>query len=262
MLMKKYFAVVFLLVSISYPQGKIHTINSDLIPYTDTLLVFTPVKSSGTPLPAVILLHGYSGDYTQWSRNSNLQEYADIYNCIIITPSGFFDSWYINSPLNNRSQYESYFTSRLLPYIINTLRADSAKIFLSGLSMGGFGAISLILHFPDKIKAAASTSGVLNLEPFIGKWGLPKILGSGGKIDSVYKLVSPLNRLNKSEKISNILLIDCGTEDFAYTGNVQFYQRAVEMGYNITFISRPGNHTHQYWKQALPYHFLFFSKLF
>lgn len=261
--MKKAIFILLFYSSVVIGQGKLYTIDSKLIPETDSLLVFVPAQyTANDKLPCVILLHGYSGSYLQWSKNSNLQEYADIYRCMIVTPSGFFDSWYLNSPLLKNSQYAEYFKHVFLPYVVDSLKSDPQRIFISGLSMGGFGAVSLLLNNPKLLKAAASTSGVLNLVPFSGKWGLSKLFGNDSNAVDFYKKFSPHFLLDDREKFSNSLLIDCGTEDFAYQVNSEFYTKAVSLGYNITFISRPGSHTHQYWRDALPYHFLFFSKLF
>lgn len=261
--MKKAIFILLFCSSVVIGQGKLYTIDSKLIPETDSLLVFVPAQyTANDKLPCVILLHGYSGSYLQWSKNSNLQEYADIYRCMIVTPSGFFDSWYLDSPLLKNSQYSSYFQKILLPFINDSLRADPKRIFISGLSMGGFGAVSLLLNNPKLLKAAASTSGILNLVPFMGNWGLSKLFGTGEKSANYYKNFSPHFLLDKFNKVPNPLLIDCGTGDFAYQVNSEFYTKAVSLDYNITFISRPGSHTHQYWRDALPYHFLFFSKLF
>ncbi|MCK6615736.1 MAG: esterase family protein [Ignavibacteriaceae bacterium] len=236
---------------------------SGRIPYADTILVTMPDKEIGNEkLPAVFLLHGWSGDFRQWDKITDLQQLADQYLCYIISPSGFYDSWYINSPVREDIQYQSYFINELLPLIINTFNIDSKNVFVSGLSMGGFGALSLLLHYPDKIKAAGSTSGVLDLTPFPNRWGLEKVLGQYKDYGERYYVYSPMGKLVVSSAFINKIIIDCGTEDFAYEVNREFYNLAKQKKLDIQFISRPGGHTWQYWKESIPYHFLFFSRQF
>lgn len=233
------------------------------IPYADTILITIPDKEfTEEKLPAVFLLHGWSGDFSQWNSITDLQTLADKYLCFIVTPSGFFDSWYINSPVKKEIQYQDYFMNELLTLLIHSFPIDEKNIFVSGLSMGGYGALSLMLNYPERIKSAASTSGVLNLLPFPGKWGLEKILGHYEEFKERYFAYSPAGILSNAPAITNKILIDCGTEDFAYTVNQEFYHSAKEKKIDIHFITRPGAHTRKYWQESIHYHFLFFSRQF
>ena len=81
---------------------------------SDTILVFKPREYNQTEkFPLVYLLHGYSENYKQWSQTTDLQKLADYYGFIIVTPDGF-TSYYINSPINNSSQYEDFFFKELV----------------------------------------------------------------------------------------------------------------------------------------------------
>lgn len=256
---------VFLLLLVCSAFGTQQTVimTSGNIPYADTILITIPDKEfASEKLPAVFLLHGWSGDFRQWDKITDLQKLADQYHCIVITPSGFYDSWYIDSPVKEDIQYQSYFMNELLTLLVHSFPIDEKNIFVSGLSMGGYGALSLLLNYPDRIKSAASTSGVLNLTPFPGKWGLEKVLGAYPDYKERYFAFSPAGLLDTISVITNKILIDCGTEDFAYAVNKEFYDKAAEKKCDIHFISRPGAHTRQYWQESIPYHFLFFSQQF
>ncbi|MCC6549236.1 MAG: alpha/beta fold hydrolase [Ignavibacteriaceae bacterium] len=254
---------IFLLSCSTFCTQQTVIMTSANIPYADTVLITVPdIVFNAEKRPAVFLLHGWSGDFRQWNNITDLQKLADQYLCYIITPSGFFDSWYINSPLISNQQYQSYFMNELLALLVHSFPIDENNIYVSGLSMGGYGALSLLLNYPDRIKSAASTSGVLNLTSFPGKWGLEKILGDYEEFKDRYFKYSPAGILDTTSFIANKILIDCGTEDFAYAVNQEFYISAKTKKVDIHFISRPGAHTRKYWQESIPYHFLFFSQQF
>ncbi len=58
--------------------------------------------------PVVYLLHGSGGDYTDWTANSRIGKLADRYHVILVMPDGGHESWYIDSPVDPRSRYETY----------------------------------------------------------------------------------------------------------------------------------------------------------
>ena len=66
--------------------------------------------------PVVYLLHGANGDYSNWPRKKNLHELADRYGVIFVCPDGQ-DSWYFDSPIDPKMQFETYISSELLSYI-------------------------------------------------------------------------------------------------------------------------------------------------
>ena len=60
-------------------DGRMIVISSEHLRCDDTLLVFSPSgKEKARDLPVLFLLHGWSGNYTDWSRNKDLQKLADL----------------------------------------------------------------------------------------------------------------------------------------------------------------------------------------
>src|SRR5439155_2587786 len=54
------------------------------------------------PLPVVYLLHGYSGDFSNWiNKVPALKSYADDYRLMIVCPDGDYSSWYFDSPVDS-----------------------------------------------------------------------------------------------------------------------------------------------------------------
>ena len=57
--------------------------------------------------PVLYLLHGAYGCYSDWSKKTDLHRLANKYNVIIVCPDGQ-DSWYFDSPVDPKMQFETY----------------------------------------------------------------------------------------------------------------------------------------------------------
>jgi S-formylglutathione hydrolase FrmB len=131
-----------------------------------TYLTITPELTSEDPrLPAVILLHGAEGNHKYFTNNlgSDLSDMAKRLKLIIIMPDGGPFGWYLDSPIRDESQIETYLINELLPDALSRFPIDPNKIAISGISMGGHGALSLALKYPGRFKAISSISGVIDL---------------------------------------------------------------------------------------------------
>lgn len=260
--MKK-IAIIFLLgitiVSCSKKQPELLTIKSDLIPDIDSILVFTPDDYKLTNnYPLVILLHGWSGNYGDWNKLTDVQLLSDSYNFIVATPDGFYDSWYLNSPLIANSQYENYFLSELFPKLLSDYSIDTTKVFITGLSMGGHGAMTLFLKHPNLFKSVGSTSGIVDITAFPENWGMKNKLGELNSNREIWEMNSALYILDSTSFINKTFILDCGTEDFAYDVNLDFAHKAKKLGFNFMFYSIPGDHTSKHWTKMIEKHFEFF----
>src|SRR5579859_7795339 len=61
-----------------------------------------PSGKSGTRLPVLYLLHGWSGSYAQWPGLApQLKDKADELNILIVCPDGGYNSWYFDSPVDS-----------------------------------------------------------------------------------------------------------------------------------------------------------------
>ena len=258
--MKKIVITLFLLLSFELFGQDTLIFERDYIPWPDTTLVFTPthIKSK---IPMLILLHGWSGNYTQWSHEINLHEYSNRYGWIIVTPGGFYDSWYVNSPRKKNSQFETFFWQDLIPELFKKYPIDSSKIFISGLSMGGHGAMTLFLKNPNFFLSAGSTSGILDLTYFPNRWSMKNALGGIEKYPEAWKNNSAIYLLKNIAGTNKQIIFDCGTEGFAYEVNRRFFEKCRELKIKATFISQPGKHTHSYWRKSIKEHFFFFDQL-
>lgn len=239
----------------------LQTYTSPYIPKTDSVLVFTPKNyQHKQSYPAVFMLHGWSGNFRGWSRIVDLQGYADKYNFIIICPDGFYESWYLDSPKKPNWQYETYFFKKLLPSLKKQYSMDTNRLFITGLSMGGHGAMYLFLRHSEVFLSAGSTSGVLDLSySALRRTSIPKLLGKFNL--EKWKPYIAIYQLDSIKNKGKHIIFDCGTEDHLYKANNAFRKRCNELQINATYITRSGRHTRTYWRGSIQAHFDFFKKL-
>jgi S-formylglutathione hydrolase FrmB len=242
-------------------------LKSTFLKSPDTSLVFMPKNMDymADNLPVLIMLHGYGGDYKQWNNIINIQEYADKYHFIIVCPDGGGkDSWYFDSPILKDSKYESFFIEEYLPYIKNNYPVDTNGIFITGLSMGGHGAMYLFLRHPELFASAGSTSGVLDLNYSGLKYSsLSNKLGEYNDNQERFDEYSSIKYLdNVKFGTSHPFIFDCGNKDHLYQANKNFKAKCDSLGINAFYFSFPGRHNRMYWKESIPWHFEFFNRVY
>lgn len=253
----------FLLSLVSLRAQDTLVLKSSYLKTDDSVLVFKPTDYSvSAKYPAVFLLHGHSANYKSWSKLADLQQLADQYEFIIFCPDGLKRSWYINSPNKDSLQYESFFMKEFLPRMQKKYKLDSTRLFITGASMGGHGAMWLFLQHPDVFLSAGSTSGVLNLR-YSGfkKTTLSYLLGPYSESNTLFDDYSVVNHLYKIRGLNKEIIFDSGTEDYLYITSRKFREKCDELKIKATYIARPGAHTGGYWSESILDHFRFFSKI-
>ena len=240
-----------------------HILKSNLMPGDDTVWVITPQSyDTSEYYPAIYLLHGVMGNYRSWYELINLQEYADKYRFIIICPDGFSDSYYLNSQVDTSWQIERFFSEVLYPKMLEIYSIDKDKIFITGLSMGGTGAMYIFLKNPELFLSAGSTSGIMDLNYSSYKYtSLSRMLGDYDSNRQLFNSHSPVNLLQNISETGKYILFDCGSEDYLYESNNAFRKKCDELKIKATYVSQPGNHERTYWQKSIKYHFDFFNSL-
>lgn len=242
------------------------TIPTKLLPSKqDKVNVIVPEGYSDTEaFPTVYLLNGFSGDNTSWfGTQPQLGELADTYGMVFVMPDGQ-DSWYWDSPIREDMKMESFIINELVPYIdanYPTLKKPSKRA-VTGLSMGGQGAMWLALRHPDVFGNVGSTSGGVDIRPFPKSWKMAEWLGDKAKYPSNWENHAVVNLVPSLLPGQLNIIFDCGTDDFFYQVNEDLHTALMAANIPHDYISRPGNHSHPYWRNAILYHLLFFNEAF
>jgi S-formylglutathione hydrolase FrmB len=229
-------------------------------------VVITPESyTSAKELPVVYLLHGYSGKYSDWIKKvKELEKAADQYEMIIVCPDGGFGSWYFDSPVDPASKYETYISDELVKSIdarYKTIKNRKGRA-ITGLSMGGHGALYLAFRHQDVFGAAGSMSGGVDFRPFPNSWEIAKRLGTYAEQPERWEKNTVINMLNLLTPNSLAIIIDCGTGDFFYPVNQNLHEQLLYRNIPHDYITRPGAHTWPYWTNAIKFQLLFMSNYF
>ena len=230
-------------------------------------VIITPngYAAKNNPYSVIYLLHGAGGDYKTWLKVApKLKEYADLYNLIIVCPDGERTSWYLDSPIDSTFKYETYVSKELIATVdkkYNTVKEATGRA-ISGLSMGGHGALYLAFRHTDIWGAAASMSGGVDLRPYGLRWEIQKRLGSITKYPEHWEENSVINLVHLISDKKLTFQVDCGTEDFFYEDNKRLHKKLMERKIPHEYVERPGKHNAAYWRNSIKYQLLFFNEFF
>ena len=172
--MKNLFLLLLLFPSILVAQGRVDTIAvySPSMKKTLKAAISFPAgyENGESRYPVVYLLHGGSGAFSDWHQKVTekgiVNQLAEEHKVLIVTPGVGPASYYYDSPLLDSVRYETYMIQELIPFIDKNYRtlAQKESRAITGLSMGGHGAITLAAKHPSLFIAAGSMSGVMNID--------------------------------------------------------------------------------------------------
>lgn len=150
--------------------------------------------------PLILFLHGAGerGDDLELIKRHGppkIVEEQEDFPFILVSPQCPKDGWWSNDFLN-----------ALLDEVVTRYRVDKDRIYVTGLSMGGFGTWNLAIEYPDRFAAIASICGGGNPLEACKLKHVPVWVFHGAK-DNVVPI-------KKSEEMVNALR-ECG-------GNVKF----------------------------------------
>lgn len=266
--MKRIYLIIALLaLAIGANAARIDTlaIRSQYLDQPENVLVIVPEKGIvKRSCPSLYLLNGFGGDHTAWMAvRPNLPELADKYGMFIIMPDGR-DSWYWDSPEKPGLQMESFITKTLVPYIdqnYTTIPAAEQRA-ITGLSMGGQGAMFLALRHPDIWKNVGSTSGGVDIRPFPDRWKMKESLGDQASNRKRWEAHSPINLIDIIAPGQLNIIFDCGVDDFFFNVNNDFHSKLLDRKIPHDYIVRPGAHNRDYWNNSILYQLLYFNEQF
>jgi len=222
-------------------------------------------KKSKVLFPVVYLLHGYDGWYANWIiREPKLKEYSDKYQVLIVCPEGHKSSWYFDSPLDPNMRFETYISVEVTDFIDRHYRTirDRRGRAITGLSMGGHGALFLAFRHPKIFGACGSMSGLADLRLTGQKYELEKRIGDMLTYGENWKSLSVINIIEFYPRDSLAIIIDCGISDSFFSSNRQLHEKMLRLNIPHDYTERPGKHDWAYWKNSVQYHLLFFRNYF
>ena len=222
---------------------------------TDEQIGVSASAASPEGPPVLYLLHGLSDDASAWLRYSAIERHAAERGLAVVMPQAG-RSFYADEATGHR--YWT-FLSEELPELVGSLFRVSDRredTFVAGLSMGGYGALKWALRHPDRVAAAASLSGALDVAGLRSRRTRPedprlfdRCFGDrelAGTPDDLLALVA-------SADVAGLpaLHVSCGTEDELIGDNRRFVAAAGGAGIPVTAAFGPGAHDWAYWDAVI-----------
>ncbi|MCP4707533.1 MAG: alpha/beta fold hydrolase, partial [Planctomycetes bacterium] len=240
-------------------------------------------EDSGKRYPVIYMLHGLTSNYKAWGR-MGVPQYLNQFDMIAVIPDAG-NSWYVNwseSADGQTNNFDDYITTDLVTYVDNNYRTISRREgrAIIGLSMGGYGGITLGLRHPELFCSIGSHSGALSWaqqarvalesdrEPFVTWANRPDNPGRTGGLNidgfstqsertpkgKVFLKPEDADAYDPFKLVLNIpadklphIYLDCGTEDGLIKSALQFTKLLTENKIPFTYSQSPGGHVAGYW---------------
>ncbi len=229
-------------------------IKSDVMGMYTSLEVVLPDYGRMKDAPVIYLLHGLSGNCSDWSRFTAVEQYVAKKGAAVIMPE-VQRSFYADMALG--IDYFSYVREEL-PQLCSRLFGLSLrreKNYIMGLSMGGYGALKCALSAPKRYAGCAAFSAAIEIEPLIASASgrmareLQAILGPERKVPPEADPYALLNR-RKGAQLPRFF-VTCGEQDALYQENVRFVKALEERGADVRFEHWEGDHRWEVWDKSV-----------
>ena len=227
-----------------------------------------PAEQEGIPYygretRVLYLLHGYSGNQTDWIQGTTICNLAKKYNFAVVCPAGD-NSFYLDQEMTG-GKYATFVGEELPAYMEQLFHFSGKRedTYIGGFSMGGFGAVHTALRYNRKfgkvmafssafiineiIKTGSKTTGSLTNRPY-----QEHIFGPGESLKTSEK--NPeylLCRLLEKKEILPEFYLACGTEDMLLPHNREFRDFLKEKKVPAIYTESPGGHSWDFWNRAL-----------
>ena len=283
------------------------TVWSQALGIRKRVLVYLPPSYDAQPTrryATAYYLHGHSGSENDWTRSGRLAEAMDSLaaagspEMIVVMPDGD-DGWWTtwnalgdpDCPRLHRAgagnepaatycvpwpKYDEWVARDLVAHVDSTYRTIAARERrgAAGLSMGGYGAVTLALRYDDVFAAAASHSGalapLLGMPPDTGaaptaetlavdslraRWPawLQRSTGLAfGRRDTFGWVARDPARMAQRAHERGAPLpplhVDVGVDDPFLEQNRAFVREARRLGVPVEYVEYPGRHDWAYWR--------------
>ena len=250
-------------------------------------------ETSTERYPVLYLLHGLTQNYTVWGLANGAPFYAGLYDDLIVVMPDAGNSWYVNWAASEDGQsnnFEDHVIQDVVSHVDWNFRTIARREgrAMTGLSMGGFGAVTMGLRNPEMFISIGSTSGALEYgrqaaarmrgemppreprqrtpaqearrrqpNPLIGVDGFSSQvertpLGTMFETPEQADAYDPFTLIKQvpREDLPHIYL-DCGTEDRLIVGARKLAAYMMEENIPFDYMQMPGRHNAAYWIEAI-----------
>ena len=230
----------------------------------DVTLFVPPACANSVNLPLVLLLHGVYGSHWSWALSGGAHVTAlkmisagAIKPMVLAMPSdGLWGdgSGYVR---HDHADYDSWIIDDVPAGIAEAIPQVSAAspLFISGLSMGGYGALRLGGKHASRVRGISAHSSITHFSQL--KQFVEEPLERYGQLNAeehaaLYWLLN--NRASLPP-----LRFDCGRDDPLIEPNRALHRDLLEQGVAHTYQEFAGGHSWEYWEEHLKDTLQFFN---
>ena len=116
------------------------------------------------PVPLLLAFHGGGGNGAGMARLTHLSRIANDYGFFVVYPDGYMRRWADGrgvTPSERAGVDDIGFVSALINELLNQYRIDPTRVYVTGMSNGGFFSFRLACELPSKIAAIASIAATM-----------------------------------------------------------------------------------------------------
>jgi S-formylglutathione hydrolase FrmB len=160
---------------------------------------------------------------------------------------------------HQHEDYEKWIVEDVIAVVKEQLDgvSDLSNFFITGLSMGGYGALRLGAKYPEVFRSFSGLSSITefsHMKIFLEAEEFTKL----GKL--VVKQENVLDCLLANKEKLPPFYFDCGNEDILIVYNRNLHQALVDNNIKHTYAEHPGAHQWTYWQTHIEESLLFFNE--
>lgn len=218
------------------------------------------------------LLHGYTGDETDYLINTNVCELSKKYGIAVVMPDGD-NSFYVDHVEEKRS-FGKYIGEELVEYTRRLFHLSKKRedTYIGGVSMGGYGAMRNGLKYAHNFSKIVAFSGAYVPIRIVDNDGVPvddgvsdvkhqiKLFGDPLKIkDNEMDPRFIYQELKRNGKEIPQILMAEGKQDILLEENHSMRDFLKSQKADFTYVEDEGSHDWDFWNRHLEDAFMFLT---
>lgn len=239
------------------------TVQSPALRRRADVTMFIP-ENLPTPCPVVVLLHGVYGSHWAWALNGGVHETmqrliaaGSVRPMVLVMPSdGLWGDGSSYSP-HWHEDYEAWIIQDVLHLIYEQIPActTSSLLFITGLSMGGYGALKLGAKYPHLFSAYSGLSSITRFNEM--SLFVQDFAALSRQVTLQEDIITCI--LNP-RSVHRPFRFDCGLDDPLLEANRALHEQLMDAGISHQYAEYQGGHTWAYWQEHIADHLLFFEE--